>query len=105
MISWRSGGNAYLRWRQMGMPRDRAEQFTYHDQNATRNPNQENVKTRPYLLIGFNTGIDRALWLSGLTSGARQSKLILFIATLGETWSRYCNALLCSELRKNYGKE
>jgi hypothetical protein len=49
---------------------------TYQLQKATRKPNQENVKTRPYTLTGFRTGIDLALWLAGLTSGARQSSVM-----------------------------
>lgn len=34
------------------------------------NPNQEKKYTRPYLLKGFRTGMDLALPLTGLTSGA-----------------------------------
>ena len=52
MVSWRSGGKAY------------------HDQKATKKPNHEKKNTRPYMLTGLNMGIDRALWLIGLTSGA-----------------------------------
>jgi hypothetical protein len=35
-------------------------------------PNQEKKKTRPYILIGFRPGMERALWLMGLTTGAVQ---------------------------------
>ena len=42
----------------------------YHDRNAVINPTQENVKTLPYTLKGFNAGIDLAFLLIGLTSGA-----------------------------------
>ena len=42
----------------------------YQLQNATKKPNQEKKKTRPYLLIGFNKGKERAFLLMGLTSGA-----------------------------------
>lgn len=34
------------------------------------NPSHEKKKTRPCLLIGFRTGIDLALPLTGLSSGA-----------------------------------
>lgn len=47
--------------------------MTYQDQKASKNPNHEKKKTRPYLLIGFSTGIDLALWLAGLISGSLQS--------------------------------
>jgi hypothetical protein len=46
---------------------------TYHDQNAMKKPRYEKKKTRPYLLIGLKTGIDRAFLLYGLSSGADQS--------------------------------
>lgn len=55
MVTDNSGGNAY------------------QDQKAMKKPNQEKKKTRPYMSMGLNTGIDRALWLIGLTSGARHS--------------------------------
>ena len=43
---------------------------TYQDQKARKNPNQAKKKTRPYMLMGFKPGIDLALRLTGLTSGA-----------------------------------
>lgn len=45
---------------------------TYHDQNAMKNPNHEKKKTLPYLLTGLKTGMDLALWFTGLSSGLRQ---------------------------------
>lgn len=44
----------------------------YHERNAIINPNVEKKKVRPYMLIGFKTGIDRALWLAGFIAGADQ---------------------------------
>lgn len=45
----------------------------YHDQKAIMNPNQEKKNVRPYVVeIGLKKGIERAFWLTGLTSGARQ---------------------------------
>ena len=45
----------------------------YQDQNATKKPNQAKKKTRPYILMGFSPGIERALRLTGLTTGALHS--------------------------------
>ena len=42
----------------------------YHDQKATKKPNQEKKKTRPYWLNGFKAGMVRAFLLMGLTTGA-----------------------------------
>lgn len=42
------------------------------NQKATKNPNHEKVNTRPYILKGFKAGMDRALRLTGLTTGALQ---------------------------------
>lgn len=39
-----------------------------------KNPIHEKKKTRPYILKMFSMGIDLALWLIGLTSGAFHSK-------------------------------
>lgn len=46
-----------------------------HDQKAMKKPNQEKKNTRPYLLIGLKMGTDRAFWLTGLTSGAKNHDL------------------------------
>ena len=35
--------------------------------------------TRPYMLMGFRPGIDLALWLIGLTSGALNSNIGLYM--------------------------
>jgi len=48
-----------------------AGDVAYQDQKASMNANQANVNTRPYILIGFKPGIERAFRLIGLTSGAR----------------------------------
>lgn len=46
----------------------------YHDQKAIMKPNQEKKKVRPYVVdMGLRKGIERAFWLIGFTSGARQS--------------------------------
>jgi hypothetical protein len=37
-----------------------------------KNPNHEKKNTRPYMFTTLNTGIDLALWFTGLTSGASQ---------------------------------
>jgi hypothetical protein len=47
----------------------------YQDQKAMKKPSQEKKKTRPYLLRGFSTGIERAFPLRGLSSGADQRRL------------------------------
>jgi hypothetical protein len=57
------------------------------------NPNHENVKTLPYLLIGFRTGIERALPLTGLISGACHRR-----ATLNPIISMFCSIYLSSFL-------
>ena len=41
-----------------------------HDRNATKKPSHEKKKTLPYRLIGLKIGIDSALNVRGLTSGA-----------------------------------
>lgn len=51
---------------------DEGFQDTYQERNATKNPDHEKKKVRPYLLSGFRIGIERALRLMGLTSGASQ---------------------------------
>lgn len=57
----------------------------YHDQNATINPNHEKKKVRPYVVdTGLRNGIDRALWLIGLTSGARQSSAKVSMTAIPE---------------------
>jgi hypothetical protein len=50
---------------------------TYHDQNANKNPNHEKKNTRPYLLTGLRTGMERAFWFIGLISGDFQRSEIL----------------------------
>jgi hypothetical protein len=55
----------------------------YHDQKATKKPNHEKKKTRPYMLRTLKKGTDRALWLIGLTSGALKSTLGLNILAVG----------------------
>jgi len=50
----------------------RDSNVTDQERNATKNPDHEKKKVRPYLLIGLRTGIERALWLMRLTSGASQ---------------------------------
>lgn len=57
MVKVSSGGNAY------------------QDQKATKKPNQAKLMTRPYMLMGLRTGIDRAFRLMGFISGACQSNL------------------------------
>lgn len=47
----------------------------YHDRNATMNPSHEKKKNLPQGSTGFNTGIDLAFRLTGLTSGAATSSL------------------------------
>ena len=54
-------------------------------QKATKNPNQANVKTRPYTLIGLNAGIERAFLLTGLTTGALHKVVTSNIAVASET--------------------
>ena len=54
-------------------------------QKATKNPNQANVKTRPYTLIGFKAGIERAFLLTGLTTGALHKVATSNIAVASET--------------------
>ena len=63
-----SGGNAYLPV-SVGTIR-RSFDRTYQDQKATKKPNQAKLNTRPYTLIGLRIGIERALPLTGLISGA-----------------------------------
>lgn len=46
----------------------------YQDQNATKKPHQEKNRTLPWTFKGFNRGIERALKLTGLRSGAFQSE-------------------------------
>ena len=41
----------------------------HHDQKAIMKPNQEKKNTRPCILITLNSGIERALPLTGLSSG------------------------------------
>lgn len=48
-------------------------------QNATKNPNQANVNTRPYILMGLSPGIERAFRLTGLTTGALHNVVISYI--------------------------
>ncbi len=48
-------------------------------QKATKNPNQANVNTRPYILNGLSPGTERALWLTGLTTGAFHSVVISYM--------------------------
>ncbi len=48
-------------------------------QKATKNPNQANVNTRPYILMGLSPGTERALWLTGLTTGAFHSVVISYM--------------------------
>ncbi len=52
---------------------DEVQQCAYQDQNATKKPNHAKKKTRPYMLTGFRPGIERALRLTGLTTGAFHS--------------------------------
>lgn len=54
----------------------------YHDQKAIMKPNHEKKKTLPYLLNGLRIGIDRALPLTGLISGACQRVAMLNPMTL-----------------------
>ena len=77
----------------------------YHDQKAKKKPNHEKKKTRPYTLIGFRSGIDRAFWFTGLTSGAFQSKAGLNIVArasnekIGKAPNYSKHRTSCSELR------
>ena len=43
---------------------------SYQLQKAMKKPNHEKKNTRPYLLIGFSTGMLLAFWLIGLIAGA-----------------------------------
>ena len=61
IVSCRSGGKAY------------------HDQKATKKPNQLKKNTRPYMLMTLKNGIDRAFPFIGLTSGALKSTVGLNI--------------------------
>lgn len=72
MDSHTSGGNAYLPVL-VGTVR-RTFGRTYHDQKATKKPNHAKLNTRPYMLMGLKTGIERALRLTGLMSGAFHSR-------------------------------
>ena len=47
---------------------------TYHDQKAMRKPNQEKKKTLPCTETRLKIGMDRALWLIGLTSGRAHNR-------------------------------
>jgi hypothetical protein len=51
---------------------DRSGGKAYHDQKAMKKPNHPKKKTRPYMLVGLRNGMERALWLTGFTSGACQ---------------------------------
>ena len=53
-------------------------------QKATKNPNQANVKTRPYMSIGLKPGIERAFLLTGLTTGALHKVVTSNIAAASE---------------------
>lgn len=75
MVRVSSGGKAYLITLDWGLTI--LEESTYHDRKATRKPDQEKKNVRPYLLIGLNTGMDRAFPFKGLTSGATQRWEIL----------------------------
>lgn len=53
--------------------RESWDNIPYHDQKAIMKPNHEKKNVRPYVVeMGLKKGIDRAFWLTGLTSGARQ---------------------------------
>ena len=52
--------------------RQKLTRKTHHDKKAIMNPSHAKKKTRPYLLKGLRTGIDRAFPLTGLISGACQ---------------------------------
>ena len=51
--------------------------YSHHDQKAMKKPNHEKKNTRPYMLMTFRMGTERALWLIGLTSGAFHSSATL----------------------------
>jgi hypothetical protein len=78
MVSLRSGGYHMLEILNRAV-RSGALTKAYHDQKATKNPNQLKKNTRPYMLTTLKNGIDRALWLMGLTSGASNNRLGLNI--------------------------
>lgn len=61
----------------------------YQDQNATKKPNHAKKKTRPYILRGFRPGIERALRLTGLTTGAFHSVVGSNILR-GPRWIKLC---------------
>ena len=65
-----SGGKAYLKYQLVIGFSESSRVTTYHDQKAIMKPNHEKKNTRPYTLIGFKPGMDRALRLTGLTTGA-----------------------------------
>jgi hypothetical protein len=65
----------WVRWEKgiRMMTDERCIDVPYHDQKAIMKPNHEKKNVRPYVVeIGLKKGIDRAFWLTGLTSGARQ---------------------------------
>ena len=53
----------------------------YQDQKASMNANHAKVNTRPYILMGFKPGIERAFRLIGLTSGARHRVVTSYMAS------------------------
>jgi hypothetical protein len=65
----------------------------YQDQKAMKKPSQEKRKTRPCLLRGFSTGIERALPLRGLSSGDDQRRLGVKAIGRVRAWRRFTGYL------------
>jgi len=72
MVTESKGGKAYLQAGQCRCREYRAGACTNQAQNEMKNPHQEKKNTRPYLLTGLRTGIERAFLLIGLMAGAFQ---------------------------------
>ena len=71
IVKVNNGGKAYLG--ELLYTTKKSVEHSYHDRNATMNPNQVKKKVRPYLSNGFRIGMDLALRLIGLTTGAVHS--------------------------------
>jgi len=71
IVKVNNGGKAYLG--ELVDTIKKNVEHSYHDRNATMNPNQVKKKVRPYLSNGLRIGMDLALRLIGLTTGAVHS--------------------------------
>jgi hypothetical protein len=82
MVRVRSGGKAYLKDPvSASQPSRSVNEVAYQDQKASMNANQAKVNTRPYILMGFSPGMDRALRLTGFTTGARHKVVKSYISS------------------------